>query len=74
MSSLTGDSGLANPRFQVDAYAKTASQASALQIAIRAAVLGAPALGAVLVGEGSGREPDTKLFRRRQEFSCWVND
>lgn len=72
--SLAGDSGLANPHFQIDVYATTKSQVSALKKAIREAVLANPALGAVLLDEGSGYEPETKRYRHRQDFSFWFYD
>lgn len=74
VSSLAGDSGLANPRFQIDVYATTKAQASTLKAAIRLAILAEPALGATLISEGSGYEPDTKLYRHRQDFSFWFYD
>lgn len=71
VNSLTGDSGLSNPRFQIDVYADTKAQTTALKKAIREAVLGCVDLGAVLVGESSGYEPDTKRYRYQQDFSFW---
>ena len=72
VSSFGGDSGLANPHFQIDVYADTKPQAAALKTAIRVAVLAASALNATFINEGSGYEPDTKRYRHRQDFSCWV--
>lgn len=74
VKSLAGDSGLANPHFQIDVYAPTKAQASAVKTEIRQAVLADPGLGAVHIGEGSGYEPDTKLYRYRQDFSFWFYD
>lgn len=74
VKSLTGDSGLANPHFQIDVYAATKAQASTLKRAIFDAVLAVPALGAVFLNEGSGYEPDTKRYRHRQDFSFWFYD
>jgi hypothetical protein len=72
--SLAGDSGLANPQFQVDVYATTKAQVTALKDAVFLAVLAEPALGATFINEGSGYEPDTKLYRHRQDFSFWFYD
>lgn len=74
VKSLAGDSGLANPHFQIDVYAPTKAQTSTLKKAIRDAVLASPALGAVFINEGSGYEPDTKLYRHRTDFSFWFYD
>ena len=45
-----------------------------LKAAIRQAVLGSLPLGAVLIGEGSGYEPDTKRYRQQQDFSIWYSE
>lgn len=74
VNSLRGDSNLANPHFQVDVYTETKAQASDLKNAIRAAILANPQLGAVLITDASGYEPDTKRYRQRQEFSFWFYD
>ena len=74
INSLLGDSGLANPHFQIDVYADTKAKTTALKKAIRVAVLASQPLGAVLVSEGSGYESLTKLYRYRQDFSFWFQD
>ena len=74
VSSLAGDSGLANPRFQVDVYAPTKAAASTIKNAVRLAIMAEPLLGAVFLNEGSGQDPDTKLYRHRQDFSFWFYD
>lgn len=74
VNSLRGDSGLANPHFQIDVYADTKAQATDLKKAIRLAVLANADLAAVLIAEASGYEPDTKRYRQRQEFSFWYYD
>lgn len=74
VKSLRGDSGLANPRFQVDVYAPTKARATEIKNAIRLAVLAEPALGAVFLDEGSGFESATQLYRHRQDFSFWFYD
>ncbi|MBC3811333.1 DUF3168 domain-containing protein [Undibacterium aquatile] len=73
-SSLQGDSGLANPRFQIDVYSPDVIQASQLRKAVRDAILDSPILGAVHLIEGGTYEPDTKLFRYWQDFSLWFYD
>lgn len=74
VNSFQGDSGLTNPRFQFDVYAKTKAETIALRDAIRRALLAAPALGAVFINDGSGYESDTKLYRHRQDFSLWYQE
>ena len=74
VNSLRGDSGLANSRFQIDVYADTKAQSVTLKKEIRQAVLASIPLGAVLIGEGSGYEPDTKRYRQQQDFSIWFNE
>ena len=74
VNSLKGDSGLANPHFQVDVYTDTKEQATTLKRAIREAILANLDLAAVLINEGSGYETDTKRYRQRQEFSFWFYD
>lgn len=63
--------GVENHLFQFDVYAKSKAQAVALKRAISDALEGAPGLGAVFRDGGSMYEPDTKLFRQRQDFSLW---
>ncbi|MFZ3002076.1 MAG: DUF3168 domain-containing protein [Undibacterium umbellatum] len=74
VNSLAGDSGLANPYYQIDVYAKDPASRASLKKAVRIAVLGNLSLGAVHIDEGSDYEIDTKLFRSRQDFSIWFND
>lgn len=74
VNSLRGDSGLANPHFQIDVYADTKAQATDLKKVIRIAVLASPELGAFFITEASGYEADTKRYRQRQEFSFWFYD
>lgn len=72
--SLQGDSGLANPHFQIDVYADTRAAAIVLRDEVRKAMLANPDLGAVHIAEGAAYEPDTKLFRERTDFSLWFYD
>ncbi|GAC1405495.1 MAG: hypothetical protein NVSMB6_00060 [Burkholderiaceae bacterium] len=72
--SLQGDSGLANPHFQIDVYAETRAAAIVLRDEVRKAMLANPDLGAVHIAEGAAYEPDTKLFRERIDFSLWFYD
>lgn len=74
VKSLAGDSGLANPHYQIDVYAVDVVAAGNLQKAIRDAVLASTVLGAVHLDEGDAYEPETKLSRCRQDFSFWVYD
>jgi len=74
VQSLQGDSGLANPHFQFDVYARTRAQAIELREGLRHAIAANPALGAVHAGEGAGFEEDTKLCRERIDFSFWFAD
>lgn len=74
ISDLAGDAGLANPRFQFDVYATTSAQATALRDAVRAVILGTPALNAVHVGEGDMYDMSTRLYREMQDFSMWFYD
>lgn len=74
VKSLAGDSGLANPRFQIDVYSLTKADCIEKKSVIRDAVLSSDLLGAVFIDEGSGYESDTKLFRQRQDFSFWFYD
>lgn len=72
--SLLGDSGLANPHFQIDVYADTRAGAIVLRDEVRKAMLANPDLGAVHIAEGATYESDTKLFRERTDFSLWFYD
>lgn len=74
VGSLAGDSGLANPRFQIDVYTPKQGPVTTLKNEVRKAVLANAVLGAVFLNEGSGYEPATKLRRRRQDFSFWFYD
>jgi hypothetical protein len=71
---LRGDSGLANPRFQVDVYALTKAEAVQIKNRARAAIDACAALGAVFIEDGSGYESDTKRYRQRQDFSFWFRE
>ena len=74
VSHLRGDSNLANSRFQIDVYADTKALTSTYKAAIRNAILANAELGATLINESSGYEPDTKRYRHRQDFSIWFRD
>lgn len=74
VKSLAGDSGLANPHFQLDVYASKRGPVTTLKNAVRDAVLADAVLGAVFLNEGSGYEPARKLRRQRQDFSFWFYD
>jgi hypothetical protein len=72
VTSLLGDSGLSNPLIQIDAYARTKPEVVALKNAIYDAIMASPALAATPRSDASGFEPEPKLYRHRQDFSCWV--
>jgi len=74
IGDLGGDAGLANPRYQFDVYSKVKLVGSDLKTPIRSALLAEPLLNAVFISDGSGYEPDTKLYRHRQDFSLWFTD
>lgn len=63
--------GVENHLFQFDVYAKSKAQAVALKRAIADVLEAELTLGAVFRNGGSMYEPDTKLFRQRQDFSLW---
>ena len=71
IADLSGETGLSNPQFQIDCYAATLGQATALRDAVRKVLLAEPALRAVHVNESSSYEESVKLFRELQEFSFW---
>lgn len=75
--TLTG-STISNTRIQIDAYAKTASGARDLALALNNALDGIavvmPGLGRVTasrMNKFDKDEPDVRLFCRTQEFSIW---
>jgi len=72
--TLGGDCGLANGRMQIDVYAETVVQTSALKTEIRKGMLAATEFSAVFLNEGAGVDPATKLHRYRQDFSVWLAD
>lgn len=74
VKSLAGDSGLANPHFQIDVYAEDLVTAASYKKAVREAMLACEPLGAVHIDEGSGYDTETKLIRARQDFSIWFYD
>lgn len=79
----TGD--LAHPRFQFDAWATTAASSKAIIDQVRAALhgqTGAIGTGANIVtiraalvdGEESGYNPETRLHRSRSDFIIWQEE
>jgi hypothetical protein len=71
---LGGDSGLANPRFQIDIYASSKPEVVRLKNQVRAAIDASAELGAFFIEDASGYEPDTKRYRHRQDFSFWFRE
>lgn len=73
-NNLAGrDSSLRNYRVQIDCWARTHADALAMFDAIRArmGVSAATFSSVVLATMIEDFEPDTKLYRRSQDFSCW---
>lgn len=70
-SDLQGDSGISNAHFQIDVYATTNLQATALRDAARVALLASPSLNAVMTAATSSFDMPTRLFREMQDFSMW---
>ncbi len=71
--TLDGDSGLERARFQIDIYASTSAQRAALRTEVRQALQADAVLKAIFLEDGETWEPDTKLYRSRQDFSFWFN-
>ena len=70
---LRGDQGLCNPHYQIDVYATTPKERSVLSKAVRDALY-ASDMTVIFINEGRTWEPETKLYRHRQDFSFWNND
>jgi hypothetical protein len=79
--STKGLSGLASPRYQIDAWAATATEAKQVIAAVRAALdgykgrlAGVRVLGVITADESSDSEIEAGLFRHRGEFVVWHNE
>lgn len=79
--SLTGPSGLAAARIQVDVYAKSATAARAIGKAIRESIDGFRGLqsgvnvqGVLLLDEMDGYSESPELRRVTQDYRVWYNE
>ena len=79
--SMTGPSGLAAARIQVDCYAKTASTARAAAAAIRVSLDGFRGLqsginvqGVLLLDEMDGYSEDSESRRVTQDYRVWYRE
>lgn len=79
--SLTGSSGLANARIQVDCYAKTQKEARAVATAVRAVLDGfrgdendVNVQGVILLDTMDGYEESPELRRVTQDYHVWYNE
>jgi hypothetical protein len=69
-NTLSGSSGLTNTRMQIDAYALTHGEASAISDAI-AVLIDAWPLQTVSLGGQDLYEPDVTLHRIQTDYSIW---
>lgn len=80
-NALTGPSGLANPRFQIEAWATTYSAAKALANAIRGALngyrgtVGQVSIGSFLIqSERDIYEPEAACHRVVMDYTIWHSE
>ena len=78
--ALDGPTGAASRRVQVDAWAKTRAEATALGTAVAAALSGHAGAaagfevqGTFLLSERWGFEPATQLYRTGQDYEMWLS-
>ena len=78
--ALDGPTGAASRRVQVDAWAKTRAEATALGTAVAAALsghagaaAGLEVQGTFLLSERWGFEPATQLYRTGQDYEVWLS-
>jgi hypothetical protein len=76
--SLTGPSGLAHPRFQLDCWGSTYASVKAVATAVRQrldgyrGLMGSTTVGGVsLESDQDDFEPDTGLYRVSMDFIIW---
>jgi len=77
VSNLSGrDGSLRNVRVQLDIWARKHSDILLVDAAVRTQMdIAAATFRAVLTpGGGDDYEPETKLYRRLLEFSCWFTE
>ncbi len=65
--------GKRNARMQINVWGKTRRQVTALARQVSDALKAETALNTYILGEPvANREPDTKLYGSRQDFSMWA--
>ena len=70
---LMGDQGVSKKRFQIDVYARTPKERNELQKTVRNALFESD-MTVIFLSDGTAYEPETKLYRHRQDFSIWSNE
>lgn len=73
VNSLTGYSGLENPRIQIDVWGEAYSTVQTLAALVHAAMDGATTFGALLESDLDFYEDDTLIYRVSMDFSVWNN-
>jgi hypothetical protein len=78
---MQGASGLARPRYQIDAYAQLADDANALADLVKARLdgyrgpMGAVTVqGAFFETERDDYQPDAKLYRASRDYFIWFEE
>ena len=81
ISSLSGPSGLAHPRFQTDVWAETYAESKTIAASIRTALDGYSGTvdtlrigGSILVSEWERYEPDAALYRVSMDFNIFHDE
>lgn len=77
---LRSDSGMAHPRYQIEAWAKTKAEARTLATAMRSALnqysgtVGTVVIGSIIaVNEHSKYESEIKVYRAIKDYMIWYN-
>lgn len=77
--ALDGPTGVGSRRVQIDAWAKTRAEATALAVAVRTALAGHSGAaagfevhGVFLLTERWDFEPETSLYRTSQDYEVWT--
>ena len=73
VNSLTGYSGLENPRIQIDVWGATYPACQTLAADVHTAMDAATTFGAHLESDMDFYEDDTKIYRVSMDFSVWNN-
>ena len=78
--ALDGPTGVGSRRVQIDAWAKSRAEATALALAVRAALAGHSGAaagfevhGVFLLTERWDFEPETSLYRTSQDYEVWTH-